>query len=146
MSKRPSRVRGRGTAGGRAPRSTVAASKTVPAGDSIAELTREAVAFRDARDWRQFHNFKDLAVTLTLEATEVLEHTQWKSGEELANYLAAHAEDVSDELADVLHVVLLLGEHLDVDLAAAFRRKMLKNADKYPVAKARGTHRKYTHL
>lgn len=113
---------------------------------TLSSLLAAALTFRDERHWKQFHNAKDLALTLSLEANEVLEHTQWKNGRELEQYLAAHREDLADELADVLHVTLLLAEHLRIDLTAAFAKKMIKNAKKYPVEKARGTHRKYTQL
>lgn len=114
--------------------------------DSLSELTRAVLKFRNDRRWKQFHNFKDLALTLSLEAAEVLEHAQWKSGQELERYLKSNREHVADELADVLHVTLLLAEHLKVDLPAAFERKMLKNEKKYPVRKARGTSKKYDQL
>ena len=118
------------------------------AGDSLAELTRAALRFRDEREWKQFHNFKDLAVTLALEAAEVLEHAQWKTPAELEKHLAGRhtREEVADELADVLHVLLLLAEHGQIDLAEAFRAKLQKTAKKYPVEKARGSAKKYTEL
>ena len=114
--------------------------------DSLASLLKAALKFRDEREWKQFHNFKDLAVTLSLEAAEVLEHAQWKSAIELEQHLAAQREQVADELADVLHVLLLLAEHAKVDLAAAFHDKLAKTAAKYPVEKARGSAKKYDQL
>jgi NTP pyrophosphatase (non-canonical NTP hydrolase) len=114
--------------------------------DSLASLLAAALKFRDEREWRQFHNFKDLAVTLSLEAAEVLEHAQWKTAAELERHLAEQREQVGDELADVLHVLLLLAEHAQVDLAAAFRDKLVKTAKKYPVEKARGSAKKYDQL
>ncbi|MGB7156500.1 MAG: MazG-like family protein [Tepidisphaeraceae bacterium] len=113
---------------------------------TIPDLTRIALRFRDERHWKQFHNAKDLALTLALEAAEVLEHVQWRNAKELEQHLRAKKTDVADELADVLHVVLLLAEHLDIDLADAFVTKMKKNARKYPVHKARGSAKKYTEL
>ena len=113
---------------------------------SIAELTRIALRFRDERHWKQFHNPKDLALTLALEAAEVLEHVQWRNAKELEAHLREKKTDVADELADVLHVILLLAEHLDIDLVDAFVKKMGKNAKKYPVEKARGSAKKYTEL
>jgi NTP pyrophosphatase (non-canonical NTP hydrolase) len=114
--------------------------------DSLKVLLKSALKFRDEREWKQFHSFKDLAVTLALEAAEVLEHAQWKSEKEVHAYLKTHHEHVADELADVLHVLLLLAEHADVDLAKAFEQKMKKNRAKYPVEKARGSAKKYTEL
>src|SRR3954447_1457601 len=110
----------------------------MPANDSLAALLKTAIKFRDERDWKQFHTFKDLALTLALEAAEVLEHAQWKSEAELRKYLKTHREYVADEIADVLHVLLLLAEHCQIDLEQAFARKMKKNRAKYPVAKAKG--------
>ena len=118
------------------------------ASDSLAALTAAALQFRDEREWKQFHNFKDLAITLALESSEVLEHAQWKTAKELHAHLAdpRQREHVADELADVLHVLLLLAEHAKIDLAEAFRAKLQKTAKKYPVEKARGSARKYTEL
>jgi NTP pyrophosphatase (non-canonical NTP hydrolase) len=113
---------------------------------SLKSLTKLAVKFRDERQWKQFHNPKDLAITLTLEAAELLEHMQWKNGQELLQSLEARREEVADELADVLHVVLLLAAEMEIDLGRAFKAKLKKNAMKYPVEKARGTARKYTEL
>jgi NTP pyrophosphatase (non-canonical NTP hydrolase) len=113
---------------------------------TIKDLTDIALRFRDERHWKQFHNAKDLALTLALEAAEVLEHCQWRNAKELEAHLRKKKTDVADELADVLHVVLLLAEHLDIDLGDAFVKKMAKNAKKYPVEKARGSARKYTEL
>ena len=116
--------------------------------DSLAALMHAALRFRDEREWKQFHNFKDLAITLTLESAEVLEHAQWKTSRELEQHLAdaRQREHVADELADVLHVLLLLAEHAKIDLADAFRAKLKKTAKKYPVEKSRGSAKKYTDL
>ncbi len=113
---------------------------------TLLELTELALRFRDQRQWKQFHNAKDLAITLALETAEVLEHVQWRSGEELQQHLREKHAEMADELADVLHVVLLLAEHLQIDLAAAFEKKMADNERKYPVDKARGSAKKYTEL
>ncbi len=100
----------------------------------------------DDRDWDRFHNPKDLSISLTLEASEVLEHFQWKNPEEMAAYAIKHKEDVGEELADVFYCVLLLANKLDIDIAVALEKKMAKNAAKYPVDKAKGSHKKYTEL
>ncbi len=114
--------------------------------DRIADLTALAVAFRDERDWRQFHNPKDMALSLVLEAAEVLELMQWKNGEELASHLEDRRESLADELSDVLYWVLEMANESNIDVAAAFREKMRKNAAKYPVGKARGKAKKYNEL
>jgi NTP pyrophosphatase (non-canonical NTP hydrolase) len=118
------------------------------ADDSLAALTQAALRFRDEREWKQFHNFKDLAITLALESAEVLEHAQWKTAKELEQHLAdpRQREHVADELADVLHVLLLLAEHAKIDLVEAFAVKLKKTAKKYPVEKARGSAKKYDRL
>ena len=121
-------------------------SRDTKGGDSLRALLAAALKFRDEREWKQFHNFKDLAVTLALEAAEVLEHAQWKTTAELEAYLKTHKEHVADELADVLHVLLLLAEHAKIDLGEAFAEKLKKTAKKYPVEKARGSAKKYTEL
>jgi len=109
-------------------------------------LTTAITKFRDERDWKQFHNPKDLAISLSLEAAEVLEHFQWKSPEEIEEHVIKNKVDIGEELADVLYWVLLLSNDLDIDLADAFQKKMVKNAQKYPLDKARGSHAKYTQL
>ena len=109
-------------------------------------LTRKVIAFRDARNWRQFHNPKDVAISLTLEAAELLEHFQWKNPEEIARHVKARKLEISEELADVMYWVLLLSHDLDIDLGAAMAHKLKKNAKKYPVKKARGRHTKYDKL
>lgn len=112
----------------------------------IQKLIEKIIAFRDARDWKQFHNPKDLAISLMLEAAEVVEHFQWKNAEEMAKHVKEHKGEVAEELADTLYWVLLLGHDLDIDLAEAFEKKMEKNEKKYPVEKAKGSHAKYTEL
>ncbi len=112
----------------------------------IKKLTQKIVNFRDARDWKQFHNPKDCAISLSLEASELLEHFQWKSEEDIKKHLRTHKEDVSDELVDVLYWVLLISHDLKMDLKKAFDEKMKKNDLKYPVKKSKGKNKKYTEL
>jgi dCTP diphosphatase len=111
-------------------------------------LLEELRAFRDAREWKQFHNPKDLAAAIAIEAGELQEHFLWRSKDEVARDLdqPRKRKDVVDELADVLICALLLADCLGVDIDAAIRSKTRANARKYPVAKARGTSRKYTEL
>jgi NTP pyrophosphatase (non-canonical NTP hydrolase) len=87
-----------------------------------------------------------MALSLVLEAAELLELTQWKNGDELNQALKVRAESVGDELADVLYWVLLIAHDQAIDLAEAFERKLSKNEAKYPVDKARGSARKYSDL
>lgn len=114
----------------------------------LADLTRRILAFRDARDWRQFHSLKNLIVSLNLEAAELLELTQWQNDAE-AEALPADPktrEALADECADVLLYLLLITHGAGIDLAAAARAKLEKNGVKYPVHKSRGSRRKYTEL
>ena len=110
------------------------------------QITAAITAFRDARDWKQFHTPKDVALSLVLEATEVLELMQWKNGAALDAKLAENKEALGDELADVLYYTLLLAHDQGIDVEAAFTRKMERNAAKYPVELAKGSSAKYTEL
>lgn len=112
----------------------------------IQKLTTSVVNFRDERDWKQFHNPKDLAISLVLEAGEVMEHFQWKSKEEIASYVRTHKNDIGEELSDVLYWILLLSHDLEIDLVDAFEKKLVKNGTKYPIEKAKGSHLKYNQL
>lgn len=109
-------------------------------------LTRRIIAFRDARDWKQFHNPKDLTISLVLEASEVLEHFQWKSKEEIEKYAKTNKGDIAEELADVLYWILLISHDLEIDILSALDKKIRKNEQKYPVEKSKGKHIKYNKL
>ncbi|MBP6859279.1 MAG: nucleotide pyrophosphohydrolase [Candidatus Magasanikbacteria bacterium] len=112
----------------------------------LKELTDKILEFRNARDWKQFHTPKDLAIGLTLEAGEVAEHFLWKNKEELQQHIENHSEEIGDELADVLYFLLLMANDFNIDLFQAAQRKIEKTAKKYPVEKAKGKHTKYTDL
>lgn len=106
----------------------------------LENLTKEIIAFRDARDWKQFHNPKDVSISLALEAAELLEHFQWKTPKEIKKHIKPNKSAIADELADVLYWVLLLSFDLRINVLAALDAKLKKNALKYPVAKAKGRH------
>jgi NTP pyrophosphatase (non-canonical NTP hydrolase) len=112
----------------------------------ISDLQKRVVAFRDARDWKQFHNPKDMAISLLLEATEFLEHFQWKNPEDIEVYLKNNKKDVADELADVLYWVMLISHDLGIDIIKQYEDKMQENEAKYPIDKAKGSNKKYTEL
>lgn len=112
----------------------------------LSDLQKRVVAFRDARDWKQFHNPKDTAVSLMLEAAEFLEHYQWKSPAEIKQHIRKNRTKVSEELMDVLYWVLLISHDLEIEVQKEFERKMTQNEKKYPVSKAKGSHKKYTEL
>jgi len=112
------------------------------------DLIKAVLAFRDERDWRQFHNPKDLAISICLEAAELLEPFQWKRSDEIADFLAegANRRRVADEMADVLILLVSMADMLGIDLVEAARAKLAENARKYPVAQARGNAKKYDKL
>ena len=114
------------------------------AGDALAEMTAALLKFRAERDWEKFHNVKDQIVSLNLEAAEVLELTQWRQGEELAEHLKQNKTLLADELADVLGWLLLIAHDQSIDLPAAFADKLARNAKKYPIDQAKGRADKYT--
>lgn len=96
--------------------------------------------FRDERNWQQFHNPKDLALALSIEASELLEAFLWKTPE------AADPEKVKEELADVLAYALLLSDAYNFDIKTIVLEKIEKNEEKYPVSKAKGNAKKYSEL
>jgi len=114
--------------------------------DSLEELRRRLAEFAEKRDWDQFHNPKNLAMALAGEAGELIEHFQWLTPEQAARLSKATREEVALECADVLLFLLRLCDKLDIDLAAAARKKLVINAKKYPVRKSRGRATKYTKL
>ena len=114
--------------------------------DSLRQLSDRVDRFCRDRDWGKFHNTKDLAISLALEAGEVLEITQWKDAKELASGTESVRRRLEAELSDVLYWLLLLSSHHGIDLASAFDRKMSENESKYPVELARGSKAKYTEL
>lgn len=113
---------------------------------ALEDLTKLVLAFREERDWKQFHNPKDMALSLSLEASEVLELMQWKNGPELDAHLLANKDRLGEELADVLGWVLLMASDQGIDLGEAFARKIELNKAKYPIEKARGSAKKYSEL
>ena len=114
-------------------------------GADLDELGRLVTAFRDAREWAQFHSLRSLIVSLNLEAGELLELTQWKTDAEIEALPAdLHSrEALEDECADVLMYLLLIADRAGIDLEAATRAKLVKNEAKYPVEAFRGSCRKY---
>ena len=106
----------------------------------LKNLQKASLDFRDARDWAQFHNAKDLALALSIEAAELNELFLWKKPED------ANIEKIKDELADVFGYVLLLADKYNLDLIEIMTRKIQKNAEKYPVDKAKGNAKKYNEL
>ena len=107
------------------------------------EVIKKTLAFREERDWAKFHNPKDLAISVNLEAAELLEIFQW-SGSDLV--VSAKTDKAKEELADVVIYCIYLADALGVDLAEAVDSKIDEDARKYPIEKSRGNARKYTDL
>lgn len=113
---------------------------------TLHDITTQIVSFRDARDWKQFHGLKDIALSMMLEAGEVGEIFQFKTDSEIAEKLDSLKERIGDELSDVLYWTLLMAHDSGINLEEAFARKMVRNEAKYPLEKAKGSNRKYTEL
>jgi len=109
-------------------------------------MQKQIRKFCDDRDWDQFHNPKDLSISLALEAAEVMEHFQWKNTAEMAEHIKKNRTAVGEELADVFYWVLLLANKTNIDLVDAFQKKMTVNELKYPINKSKGRHNKYSDL
>jgi len=112
----------------------------------IASLTDRIRQFRDARNWMIYHNPKDLAVAITAEAGELLQHFVWKSTEESWERAEAKKPEIADEIADVAILLFELADNLGLDLAAEMRAKLERNELRYPVDKAYGSNLKYNEL
>jgi dCTP diphosphatase len=114
--------------------------------DSIEAITAEIRAFRDARDWLQFHAPKELAVAIAAEAGELLQHFVWQSAAQSEKRAEERKEAIADEIADVAILLFELADNLRIPLAEAMRGKLARNDQRYPVEKARGSNRKYNEL
>lgn len=106
----------------------------------LKETIQKLIDFRDQRDWEQFHNSKDLAAAISIEASELLELFLWKDNEDVS------IERLKEELADVLSFSLLLANKHNLDVNQIISEKIDKNNQKYPVSKSKGTAKKYTDL
>ena len=112
----------------------------------IKNITGKIKEFRDERDWMQFHDPKNMAVSIILEASELLEHFQWKTIEEVEKYAKQNRAEIKDEIADIALYLFELADNLGINLIEAMEQKLKKNAKKYPVEKAKGKHTKYNKL
>lgn len=99
--------------------------------------------FRDERDWRKFHNEKDLAISISLEASELLELFQWKQSEEVVE---KSLQEIREELADVFMYSFMLADNLNLDVEEIIKEKIDINSKKYPVELSKGNNKKYTDL
>ena len=112
--------------------------------NDIKEITDKILEFRDKRNWKQFHNPKDLAICLNVESSELLELFLWKNGEEVNNEV--NIDKLKDELADVLYSAFLLADYYNLDIKEIVLNKLRKNALKYPVEKSKDSNKKHNEL
>ena len=114
----------------------------------LKELQKKAIKFRDDRDWKQFHNPKDLALSINIEAGELAELFQWKSDLEIKEAMKnpEKLRELKHELADIIIYCLDMAEETGVDLEQAILEKLEHNNTKYPVEKSKGSAKKYTEL
>ena len=114
--------------------------------ETFAEMTERIRRFRDARDWRQFHEPKEMAVAIAAEAGELLQHFVWQSSEQSEDRMRLKRAEIVDEMADVAILLFEFADNHDINLAEAMRAKLLRNEERYPVAKSHGSNRKYNEL
>jgi dCTP diphosphatase len=114
--------------------------------DAIRELTAEIRSFCEARDWRQFHAPKELAVAIAAEAGELLQHFVWQTPEQSEERARVRRDAIAMEIADVSILLFELADNLGLDLAQIMRAKLAKNDLRYPVEKSRGLNKKYNEL
>jgi len=114
--------------------------------NKIKQITEKIKKFRDERDWMQFHDPKSMSASITIEAAELLEHFQWRSKEEVEEYIKTNKDEIAEEIADVAMFLFELADNLGLDLIEIMEKKLQKNSEKYPVEKAKGKHTKYNKL
>ena len=114
--------------------------------DSIAALTAQIQTFVDAREWRKFHNAKDLAVAIAAEAGELMQHFVWQQEEQIENRLEKNREEIASEIADVAILLFEFADNLGMNLGAVMQAKIARNDVRYPVEKSRGNNLKYSEL
>ena len=112
---------------------------------NIDNLLKRILAFRDARDWKQFHKPNHLAAGISIEAGELLEHFLWKTPEQVSELKQDKSKNtaIGEEIADVLIYGLLLAHEMDLDPSTIIQDKLSKNAAKYPISKSKGSAAKY---
>jgi dCTP diphosphatase len=114
--------------------------------DSIAGLTARIQAFVDARDWRQFHSPKDLAVAIAAEAGELMQHFVWQQDGQIDERVRARRDEIASEVADVAILLFEFADNLGMRLGDVMAAKIAHNEERYPVDKARGNNLKYSEL
>jgi len=109
-------------------------------------IMEKIIKFRKARDWEKFHNPKNLAISISLEASELLEHFQWLNFQESIKYAKDHKEEISREISDIIVYLLYLSHDLDIDLLDSVDKKISENDSKYPIDKSKGKSLKYNQI
>jgi len=112
---------------------------------TINELKEKVKTFCDKRDWDQFHNAKELAIGIAIEASELLQHFRFKSEQQVNEMFNKEfkKQQISEEMADVFYFLLRLAQRYNIDLTTELDHKMKKNEQKYPIEKAKGSNKKY---
>jgi len=114
--------------------------------DSIAALTARIQSFVDAREWRKYHNAKDLSVAIAAEAGELMQHFVWQQDDQIAARVATRRDEIASEIADVGILLFELADNLGLNLGEVMEAKIAHNETRYPVEKARGNNLKYSEL
>jgi NTP pyrophosphatase (non-canonical NTP hydrolase) len=114
--------------------------------DSISELTTQIQTFVNARDWRKFHNAKDLAVAIAAEAGELMQHFVWQQEDQIEKRLEKNREEIASEIADVAILLFEFTDNLGMNLGEVMQAKIARNDVRYPVEKSRGNNLKYSEL
>lgn len=117
-----------------------------PMNDSISSLTARIQTFVDAREWRQFHNPKDLAVAIAAEAGELMQHFVWQQADQIDERVRRNRDEIASEIADVGILLFEFADNLGFNLGDVMAAKMARNEERYPVAKSRGNNLKYSEL
>lgn len=117
-----------------------------PMNDSISDLTARIQTFVDAREWRQFHNPKDLAVAIAAEAGELMQHFVWQQADQIDARVRRNRDEIASEIADVGILLFEFADNLGFNLGDVMAAKMARNEERYPVAKSKGNNRKYSEL
>lgn len=114
--------------------------------DSIAELTAQIQEFVDAREWRKYHNAKDLAVAIAAEAGELMQHFVWQQDDQIEERVERRREEIASEVADVAILLFEFADNLGFKLGDVMQAKIANNDVRYPVEKSRGNNLKYSEL
>jgi len=114
--------------------------------DSISSLTTRIQAFVDAREWRKYHNPKDLAVAISAEAGELMQHFVWQQEEQIEERVRKNRDEIASEIADVGILLFEFADNLGLNLGDVMANKIARNEERYPVAKSRGNNLKYSEL